>query len=87
MSGLDEPLSRLLVDAGYGYGNRSAQHEAARLISTEVDPGDYLNIVIGDVVTGIPAHMKQCILKAGRIPAGEELFGIRRIALSAQRPW
>jgi hypothetical protein len=33
-----------------------------------------------------PAHMKDCILKAGCITAGEELFGLGRIAPSAKGP-
>jgi hypothetical protein len=32
------------------------------------------DLVIGKAVPGIPAHMKERILKAGCIPAGEELF-------------
>ena len=43
-------------------------------------------IVIRKAVAGIPAHMKECILKAGRITAGEELFGIGRITPSAKGP-
>jgi hypothetical protein len=35
-------------------------------------------------MAGIPAHMKERILKAGCITAGEELFGIGRIAPSAK---
>jgi hypothetical protein len=31
-----------------------------------------------------PAHMKECILKAGCITAGEELFGLGRIAPSVE---
>jgi hypothetical protein len=86
MSTLDEPFSGLLVDASHGHGKRGGQHEASCFISTKVDPGDDVDIVIGKAVAGIPAHMKECILKAGCIPAGEELFGIGRIAPSAKRP-
>jgi hypothetical protein len=86
MSTLDEPFSGLMVDASNGHGNRGGQHEASRYISTEVDPDDDVDIVIGKAVAGIPAHMKECILKAGCIPAGEELFGIGRIAPSRQAP-
>ncbi|WP_368367098.1 hypothetical protein [Bradyrhizobium commune] len=42
MSTLDEPFSRLLVDAGNGYRKRGDHHEAFA-ISTKVDPG-------GDVI-------------------------------------
>ena len=78
MSALDEPFGGLLVDAGNGHGKRCGQHEAACFISTEVDRGDDVDIVIGKAVARIPAHMQECILKAGCITAGEELFGIRR---------
>src|SRR5258708_12395054 len=86
MSTLDEPFSGLLVDASHGHGKRGGQHEASCFISTKVDPGDDVDIVIAKAVAGIPAHMKECILEAGCIPAGEELFGIGRIAPAAQRP-
>src|SRR5260370_76929 len=81
---LDEPFSGLLVDASHGHGKRGGQHEASCFISTKVDPGDDVDIVIGKAVAGIPAHMKECILKAGCIPAGGELFGIGRIAPSTK---
>jgi hypothetical protein len=81
MSTLDEPFSGLLVDASNGYGKRGGQHEASCFISTKVDPGDDVDIVIGKAVAGIPAHIKECILKAGHIAAGEELFGIGRTPL------
>jgi hypothetical protein len=84
ISTLDEPVSGLLVDASNGHGERGGQHEACCFISTEVDPGDDVDIVISKVVAGIPAYMKECILKAGCITAGEELFGIGRIAPSAE---
>jgi len=86
MSTLDEPFSALLVDASHGHGKRGGQHEASCFISTKVDPCCDVDIVIGKAVAGIPAHMKECILKAGYIPAGEELFGIGRIAPSAKGP-
>jgi hypothetical protein len=85
MSALDKPLSRLLVNASNGH-KRGGQHEASCFISTKADPGDDVDIVIGKAVAGIPAHMKECILKAGYIPAGEELFGIGRITPSAKGP-
>jgi len=59
------------------------QDEASCVISAKVDPGGDVDIVIGKAVAGIPAHMKERILKAGCITAGEELFRIGRIALSA----
>src|SRR3984893_9781390 len=80
------PFSCLLVDAGHGHGKRGGQHEASRSISTKVDRGDDVDVVIGKAVPGIPAPTKECILKAGCIPAVEELFGIGRIAPSAKRP-
>jgi hypothetical protein len=86
MSRLDEPFSGLLVNASHGHGKRGGQHEASCFISTKVDPGDDVDIVIGNAVASVPAHMKDRILKAGCITAGEELFGIGRIALSAKRP-
>ena len=86
MGTLDEPFGSLLVDASNHRGKRGRQHEASCFISTKVDPGDDVDIVICKAVAGIPAHMKECILKAGCIPAGEELFGIGRIAPSAKRP-
>lgn len=85
MSTLDEPFSGLLIDAGNGYRKRGGHHEAFA-ISTKVDPGDDVDIVIGKAVAVIPAHLKKRVLKAGRISAGEELFGIGRIAPSAKRP-
>ena len=84
MSTLDEPFSGLLVDGSNGHGKRGGQHEASCFISTKVDPGDDVDIVIDKAVAGITAHMKECILKTGRITAGEELFGIGRIAPSAE---
>ena len=86
MSTLHERFSALLVDARDGHDKRGGQHEASCFISTKVDPGDDVDIVIGKAVAGIPAHVKECILKAGCITAGEELFSIGRIALSAKRP-
>jgi hypothetical protein len=86
VSTLDAPFSRLLVDASNGHGKRGGQREASCFISTKVDPGDDVDFVIGKVVAAIPAHMKDRILKAGCITAGEELFGIGRIAPSAKRP-
>jgi hypothetical protein len=86
MSAVDEPLSGLLVDASNGHGKRSGQHEALCFIPTKADLGDDVDVVIGKAVAGIPAHMKECILKAGCIPAGEELFRIGLIAASAKGP-
>jgi hypothetical protein len=86
MSTLDEPFSGLSVDAGNGHGKCGGQHEASCFISTKVDPGDDVDIVIGKAVAGIPAHMKECVLKAGCITAREELFGIGRIALAPKFP-
>ena len=86
MSALGEPLSCLLVNASNGHGKRGGQHEASCFISTKTDPGDDIDIVIGKAVAVIPAHMKECILKAGCIPAGEELFWIGRIAPSPKGP-
>jgi hypothetical protein len=85
MSTLDEPFSGLLVDAGNGYAKRGGYDEASCAISTKVDPDDDVDIVIGKAMAGIPAHMKECVLKAGCI-TGEELFGIGRIAPSAKGP-
>jgi hypothetical protein len=84
MSTLDKPFSGLLVDASNGHGKRGGQHEASGFISTKVDPDDDVDIAIRKAVAGIPAHMKECILKAGCITAGEELFRIGRIASSAK---
>jgi hypothetical protein len=86
MSTLDEPFSGLSVDANHGHGKRGGQHEASCLISTEIDPGGDGDIVVAKAVAGISAHMKERILKAGCIPAGEELFGIGRIAPTAKGP-
>ena len=86
MGTLDESFSGLLVDASNGHGKRGGQHEASRFTSTKVDFGDDVDIVVGKAVAGIPAHMKEGVLKAGRIPAGEELLGIGRIAASAKGP-
>ena len=86
MSTLDEPFSGPLVDASNGHGKRGGSHEITCFTSTEVDPGDDVDIVVGKAVTGIPVNMKECILKAGCIPAGEELFGISRIIPSPLPP-
>ena len=86
MSTMDEPLSGLLVDASDGHDKRGGQHEASCFISTKVDPGDDIDIVIGKAVAGVPAHMKECVLKTGCIPARKELLGIGRIAPSAKSP-
>jgi hypothetical protein len=51
------------------------QSSARAIMRCDVD------IVIGKAVAGIPAHMKDRILKAGCITAGEELFGIGRSAM------
>jgi NAD-dependent dihydropyrimidine dehydrogenase PreA subunit len=84
MSTLDEPFSGLLVDACNGHVKRGGQDEAPRLISSKVDPGDDVDIVVGKAVAGIPAHMKKCVLKASCIAACKELFGIGRIAPPAK---
>src|SRR5271156_3776500 len=86
MGTLDEPVGGLLVDASNGHGKRGGQHEASCFISTKVDPGDDVDIVVGKAVAGIPAHMKECVLKASCIAACKELFGIGRIAPSAKGP-
>src|ERR1700730_15450699 len=86
MSTLDEPFSGPLVDASNGHRKRGGHHEASCFIPTKVDRGDDVDIVIGKTVAGIPAHMKERILKAGCIAAGEELFRIGRIAPSAKGP-
>ena len=86
MSTLNEPFSGLLVDAGNGHGKRGGQNEASFVISAKVDPGDDVDILIGKAVAGVPAHMKEGVLKAGCIPAGEQLFGIGRIAPSSEGP-
>jgi hypothetical protein len=86
MSTLDEPFGGLLVDASNHHGKRGRQHEASCVISTKIDPRNDVDIVVGKAVARIPAHMKDRILKAGCIPAGEELFWIGRIAPSAKRP-
>ena len=86
MSTLDEPFGGPLIDASNGHGKGGGQDQASCVISAKVDPGDDVDILIGKTVAGIPAHMKEGVLKAGRIPAGEELFGIGRIASPAKRP-
>jgi len=86
MSNLHEPFSGLLVDASDGHDKRGGQHEASCFISTKVNPGDDIDIVIGKAVAGVPAHMKECVLKTGCIPARKELLGIGRIAPSAKSP-
>jgi hypothetical protein len=63
MGTLDESFSGLFVDASNGHGKRGGQHEASRFISTKVDFGDDVDIVVGKAVAGIPAHMKECVLK------------------------
>ena len=84
MGTLDESFSGLFVDASNGHGKRGGQHEASRFISTKLDFGDDVDIVVGKAVAGIPAHMKECVLKTGCIAACKELFGIGRIAPSAK---
>jgi len=84
MSTLHEPFSRLLVDASDGHDKRGGQHETSCFISTKVDPGDDTDIVIGKAMAGVPAQMKQRVLKTGCIPAGKELLGIGRITPSAK---
>ena len=86
MSTLNESFSGLLVDASNGHDKRGGQHEASCFIPTKVDPGDDIDIVIGKAVAGVPAHMKQRVLKTGCIPAGKELLGIGRITPSAKSP-
>jgi hypothetical protein len=86
MSTLDEPFGGPLIDASNGHGKGGGQDEASCVISAKVDPSGDVDIVIGKAVAGIPAHMKESVLKAGCIAAGEELFRIGRIAPSAQGP-
>ena len=50
MSTLSEPFSGLLVDASHGHGKRGGQHETPCFISTKVDSGDDVDIVIGKAV-------------------------------------
>jgi hypothetical protein len=45
-STLDDPFSGLLVDASHGDGKRGGQLKASCFISTKVDPGDDVDIVI-----------------------------------------
>ena len=45
-STLDDPFSGLLVDASHGDGKRGGQLKASCLISTKVDAGDDVDIVI-----------------------------------------
>jgi hypothetical protein len=45
---------------------------------------DGVDIVVGRAVVGIPGDIKECVLKAGCIAAGEELIGIGRIVPSAK---
>ena len=78
MGTLDEPFGSLLVDASNHRGKRGRQHEASCFISTKVDPGDDADLVIGKAVPGIPAHMKERILKAGCIPAGRRAQELAR---------
>jgi hypothetical protein len=84
MGTLDESFGGLLVDASHGHGKRCGQHEAPCFISTKVDFGDDVDVVVGKAVAGIPAHMKECVFKAGCVTAGEELFRIGRIAHAAE---
>jgi hypothetical protein len=86
MSALDEPFGSPLIDASNDHGKGGGQDKTSCVISAEVDPGSDADIVIGEAVAGIPAHMKESVLKAGCIAAGEELFRIGRIAPSAQGP-
>ena len=58
MGTLDESFSGLFVDASNGHGKHGGQQEASRFISTKVDFGDDVDIVVGEAVAGIPAHMK-----------------------------
>jgi hypothetical protein len=86
MSTLDEPFGGPLIDASNGHGKGGGQDEASCVISAKVDPSGDVDIVIGKAVAGIPADVKESVLKAGCIAAGEELFRIGRIAPSAQGP-
>ena len=74
MSTLDEPFGVPLIDASNGHRKGGGQHEASCVISAKVDPRDDLDIVIGKAVAGVPAHMKECVLKTGCIPARKELL-------------
>jgi len=55
-------------------------------MTTALSRRNDVDIIIGKAVAGFPAHMKECILKAGCMPAGEELLGIGRITPTAKRP-
>jgi hypothetical protein len=66
------PTSLRLVDANNGHGRRGGQLEASCVIPTKVDPGADVDIVISKAAAGTPARMKECILEAGCITAGEE---------------
>jgi hypothetical protein len=70
------PLSQIQIASG--------QDLLPREMTSALSRHDDVDIIIGKAVAGIPAHMKECILKAGCIAAGEELFRIGRIAASAK---
>jgi hypothetical protein len=76
MSTLHEPFSGLLVDASDGHDKRGGQHEASCFISTKVDPGDDIDIVIGKAVAGVPAHMKESFSKQAAYPPAKSCSGL-----------
>src|ERR1700722_19771248 len=63
MSTLDELFGGPLIDASNGHGKGGGQDEASCVISAKVDPGADVDIVIGNAVAGIPAHMQESVLK------------------------
>jgi hypothetical protein len=83
MNTLDEPFSGLLVDAGNGYAKRATTKPPVPFRPRSIVATTSISSS-AKAVAAIPAHMKECVLDAGRIPAGKELFGIGRIAASAE---
>jgi len=85
MGALDELFRNLLVDAGDGHSERGRQHERTRVVAAEADLGDNFDIAIGEMAASLTAHVKERILKARGIAAGEELLWVGRIAIASER--
>src|SRR5580700_5077896 len=75
---------RCPVDAGDGHGERGGQHERTRVVAAEADLGDNFDVAIGEMAASLAAHVKERVLKARGIAAGEELLWVGGIAFTSE---
>jgi len=85
VSAVNELFRRLLVDAGHRHGERSGKQERTRFVAAKADLRDDFDVAIGEMAASLAADVKESILKASGITAGEELLRIGRITFTSER--